>query len=430
MYARKKRAKWQKAGKGLALAVLMLCFLCFTKNFTEKEKNADSGSFLETLWDEVRKESGTKLYEVILKIYMPNVVYEAGGMKQQTLVECIINEIFPISAFVTEKKEYKTQVESVLSYEAILEREGTDEYVPDSANENENVENQAVDTPEEVLQPQQEETPVAGAESVMGNAPSVSEKVVIYPREKLYDFDYLIQNFYNVDSTTTIDGNRLNVEQMLAMDMTLTHGAETPQILIYHTHSQEGYADSVSGDPNTSVVAVGEYLAQILREQYGYHVIHNLGGYDVENRDNAYTVAAPALEQILAENPSIEVMIDLHRDGVPGTQKNIANINGMETAKIMFFNGLSHTTAQGDIAYLANPNLTGNLGFSFRMQLAAAEYYPDFTKKIYLKGYRYNMHFLPKSTLVEVGNQNNTFQEAKNAMIPLADILNKVLQGE
>ena len=61
------------------------------------------------------------------------------------------------------------------------------------------------------------------------------------------------------------------------------------------------------------------------------------------------------------------------------------------------------------------------------MQLTAAEYYPGYTRKIYLKGYRFNMHYCPKTLLVEVGAQTNTVQEAKNAMVPLADILNKVL---
>ena len=61
------------------------------------------------------------------------------------------------------------------------------------------------------------------------------------------------------------------------------------------------------------------------------------------------------------------------------------------------------------------------------MKLAAEEYYPGFTRGIYLKGYRYNMHYCPKSLLVEVGAQTNTFQEAMNAMEPLADLLNKVL---
>ena len=96
----------------------------------------------------------------------------------------------------------------------------------------------------------------------------------------------------------------------------------------------------------------------------------------------------------------------------------------------MFFNGLSRTTSTGDIAYLKNPYIEDNLAFSFQMQLAAAEYYPGLTRRIYLKGYRYNMHFCPKSLLVEVGAQTNTLKEAKNSMEPLADLLSKVLKGE
>ena len=61
------------------------------------------------------------------------------------------------------------------------------------------------------------------------------------------------------------------------------------------------------------------------------------------------------------------------------------------------------------------------------MQIAAAELYPGFTRKIYLKSYRYNMHFCPKSLLIEVGAQTNTLEEAMNAMEPLAAVLDKVL---
>lgn len=103
---------------------------------------------------------------------------------------------------------------------------------------------------------------------------------------------------------------------------------------------------------------------------------------------------------------------------------------GKDTATIMFFNGLSHTTAQGDIGYLQNPNLADNLAFSFQLQLAASEYYPGFSRFVYLKGYRYNLHYLPKSLLVEAGAQTNTYQEVLNAMEPLADVLDKVLSGE
>ena len=101
--------------------------------------------------------------------------------------------------------------------------------------------------------------------------------------------------------------------------------------------------------------------------------------------------------------------------------------NGKRMAKLMFFNGLSHTTALGDLPYLKNPYIKDNLAFSLQAQIAAYEYYPDLTRRIYLKGYRFNMHFCPKTMLVEVGAQNNTLEEAKNAMVPLADILSKIL---
>lgn len=257
-----------------------------------------------------------------------------------------------------------------------------------------------------------------------------SQKQVIINRTKLQDFDYLRQNFYQIDNTTTIDSNLLDVDKLITKDMTLKEKTNGPQILIYHTHSQEAYADSLPGDSTTSVLALGNYLAQLLSEQYGIEVLHHTGTYDVINRDGAYAEALPSLEQILRENPTIEVVIDIHRDGVPATTHLVTEINGKQTAQIMFFNGLSKTTAQGELKYLANPYIEENLAFSFQMQLAAAEYYPGFARRIYLKGYRYNMHLCPKSLLVEVGAQTNSFQEAKNAMEPLADILAKVLYNK
>ena len=104
------------------------------------------------------------------------------------------------------------------------------------------------------------------------------------------------------------------------------------------------------------------------------------------------------------------------------------DINGKATARIMFFNGLSQTP-EGPISYLPNPYREENLAFSLKMQLKAEEYYPGFTRKIYLKGLRYNEHLRPRSALIEVGAQTNTFEEAKNAMEPLAELLDMVLQG-
>ena len=129
----------------------------------------------------------------------------------------------------------------------------------------------------------------------------------------------------------------------------------------------------------------------------------------------------------MSENPQVEVVIDLHRDGVREDTHLATEVNGVKMAQIMFFNGLSRTTKLGDIDYLYNPYIEDNLAISFQMQLKAAEYYPGLTRRIYLKGYRYNMHYCPKSLLIEVGAQTNTLEEAMNAMIPLSDILYRVL---
>lgn len=249
---------------------------------------------------------------------------------------------------------------------------------------------------------------------------------VSYDRNKLMDFDYLRQTFYQIDSSTTITGSELNANELLATDVSIDKNAPGPHILIYHTHSQEGYADSDLSDPNQRVVGVGEYLTQLLTAK-GYSVLHHTGEYDVGDRDHAYSNAAPALAQILAENPQIQLVIDLHRDGVPETTRLVTEQDGKTMAKVMFFNGLCKVVKGNSVYTMDNPYLREQLALSFQMQLCGAEYYPDFNRRIYLKGYQYNMQYCKKSMLIEVGAQTNTLQEAMNAMEPLANIIDKVV---
>ena len=241
------------------------------------------------------------------------------------------------------------------------------------------------------------------------------------------DFDTLLQTFYVLDSTTYIDNTELNIDKLLNQDLTIEKKDE-PQILIYHTHAQEGYADSVEGDLSTTVVGAGDQLAAHLEDR-GFGVLHDRGIYDTD-RDYAYSVAAPALQQILAEHPSIEVIIDLHRDGVGEDTRLVTEYQGKKTAQFMFFNGLSRTRKAGEIPYLVNENRDANLAFSFQMQLKCQQYYPGLARRIYLKGYRYNMQYRARSLLVELGAQTNTLEEVHNAVPLLADVIASVLEGE
>lgn len=251
--------------------------------------------------------------------------------------------------------------------------------------------------------------------------------------QTLADYNYLMNQFFIVDSQTTTNADQLNAAELLGEDLTIQKDAAKPQILLYHTHSQEAFADSKEGEVEDTIIGVGNYLTELLTKNYGYQVIHVTEAFDMESgeldRSAAYDYAGTYLETILEENPSIEVVIDLHRDGVPENRHLVTEINGKSTAQIMFYNGLSYTIARGSLDYLPNPYIQDNLAFSFQMEYQAAQYYPDFYRGIYLAGYRYNLHLRPRSVLVEAGAQTNTVQEVKNAMEPFADILNRVLQN-
>ena len=247
--------------------------------------------------------------------------------------------------------------------------------------------------------------------------------------QQLSDYDYLLNQYFTVDAGTTADAELLDASKLLTEDLSIRKNPQVPQILIYHTHSQEEFVDSVPGDTETSIVGMGEVLAEALRG-YGYQVIHDTGVYDlidgVPDRSAAYDYARVAVENILQEYPTIEVIIDLHRDGVDG-QKFVTEIDGKPTSMIMFFNGISRNSQDEPIAYLANPYTQQNLAFSLQLELAAREKYPGYTRNIYLKAERFNLHLRPRSLLVEAGTQLNTVEEEKNAMQPLADLLHEVL---
>ncbi len=248
--------------------------------------------------------------------------------------------------------------------------------------------------------------------------------------EKLRDFDYLLSNFYTVDSSTMIGPEQLNADDLLSRSMKIDNTTGGPKVIIFHTHSQEEFVDSTPGDPATSIVGMGEYLTELLNKK-GIETIHDTGVYDIINgqldRSNAYENAEASVRPLIEANPTLEVAIDLHRDGVAEGTHLVTEINGKPTAKIMYFNGLSRTRTNGDIDYLYNPYIQDNLAFSLQMQLASESLYPGFVRHIYLRAYRYNLHLLPKSLLVEAGAQTNTVEEMRNAMEVLADTLAHVI---
>ena len=342
------------------------------------------------------------------EMYMPGLAYlnRAPGKGVQEWVKEKALAWLPIVTYTEDHAVSSPAIEDEETLARILDAQANDE---NTVDENGNL----------VGEPDQAEAAAQPA------APTVDMSI-----EKLRDFDYLLSNFYTVDSSTMIGPEQLNADDLLSRSMKIDNTTGGPKVIIFHTHSQEEFVDSTPGDPATSIVGMGEYLTQLLNER-GIETIHDTGVYDIINgqldRSNAYENAEASVRPVIEANPTLEVAIDLHRDGVAEGTHLVTEINGKPTAKIMYFNGLSRTRTNGDIDYLYNPYIQDNLAFSLQMQLASESLYPGFVRHIYLRAYRYNLHLLPKSLLVEAGAQTNTVEEMRNAMEVLADTLAHVI---
>lgn len=342
--------------------------------------------------------------------YMASLTYM--NREEKNLEEWITRQalgILPLGNYIDGKTVYSSEVEDEMTYEMILAKQAADENEVDASGKLVNGD---------------------GAEAAK-EAKQVNASTLDMSLEKMKNFDYLVNHFYIVDSSTYINKEDLQAEKLLNTNIKIDKTRKGPKILLYHTHSQERFADSTPGDVNTSIVGMGRRLTKLLNEKYGIETLHHEGIYDMENgkldRSKAYQRAKPEIQKILKENPGIQVVIDLHRDGVREDTRLVTEIDGKPVAKVMFFNGLCRTRSNGNLKNMENPYIQDNLALSLQMKMAAERLYPGFSRKIYLKGYRYNMHMMPNSLLIEGGAQTNTVEEMENAMDYLAETLNDVL---
>ena len=198
--------------------------------------------------------------------------------------------------------------------------------------------------------------------------------------------------------------------------------ADAPQILIIHTHSSEAYtpagldryepSDSTrTEDLEHNIVRVGDELTRLL-EQQGLHVIHDRGVYDYPSYTGSYARSGAAVEQILRENPSISVVLDVHRDalGADGViYKTVAEENGTCASQAMLLVGT-------DESGLEHPNWRENLSLALYLQSAIAAVYPTLMRPVALVPQRYNQQLCTGMLILEVGSNGNTMQEALAAV--------------
>lgn len=186
-------------------------------------------------------------------------------------------------------------------------------------------------------------------------------------------------------------------------------GYDEAKILLYHTHASESFTCDVASESVPTVVTVGEELARILEESYGLPVLHHRGVYDLPRR-YAYGKARPVIEKIIAENPGIELVIDLHRDGVVRS-KTTATMEERELAKILLVHGRR------------NPESKKNLEFSLCVQRELEAVAPPLSRGLLQQDFIYNQDLHPYAILIEVGGHENSLEEAERTIPYLAEAI-------
>lgn len=212
------------------------------------------------------------------------------------------------------------------------------------------------------------------------------------------------------------------------------YGEDAPYILILHTHGTESFAPEGadtytesdafrSTDTAENVVAVGTVMAETLR-QAGIPVLHLTEMFDFASYNEAYTRSAAAVRKALAEHPSIQIVLDVHRDSVVRTDKTkirpVTTVNGTQAAQFMLVVGTDFKGAD-------HPMWQDNLNFALKIQDTLLGSVPKFARSINLRGAGFNQQYAPGSLLLEVGSCGNTLNEAKRAGVLAAIAIAEVV---
>lgn len=212
-----------------------------------------------------------------------------------------------------------------------------------------------------------------------------------------------------------------------------------PKILIYHTHDTEAYRqtpDSTyepSGDCRTeddgkNVCAVGEELKRILEEEYGIIAIHACEKHEKPDLKSAYSRSLDTMLRYKTLYPSIEMFIDIHRDGVADTgyEDDFVTVEGLECARMMFVVGTGSSGKSSQFAPESTaeaeqwmPDFENNYALAVSLTETLLSYNDRFMRNIRVKSGKYNQQ-VGTCLLIEVGHNRNTLEQAKNSMIFLA----------
>lgn len=215
-------------------------------------------------------------------------------------------------------------------------------------------------------------------------------------------------------------------------------GTQGPEILIYHTHTQEAYRQIIgkeyievgkfrSTDDDYSVVAVGEVLQQELNE-YGFSVLHDATNHEPPKLNTSYSRSIKTIEKYQRDYPTLSVFIDVHRDAygdVESGKKDYVMVNGDECARVMF------VVAVGE-GFDDKSDYESNFTLALALTKQLESMQKGFTRPIRVRkrSHNYNQHVSDMCVLIEVGHNANSLDQAKNTAKYVALALSRVLSTQ
>ncbi|MBZ4671641.1 MAG: stage sporulation protein [Clostridiales bacterium] len=222
-----------------------------------------------------------------------------------------------------------------------------------------------------------------------------------------------------VRNTTSVPTEQLIAESKLLPEFKIKFNSE-PQVLIMHTHTTESYEpyerdfydasfNSRTTDESKNVVSVGNKIQEQLSAA-GIGVIHDKTIHDYPSYNGSYDRSAVTVKKILAQYPSIKIVLDIHRDAIEkedGTRvAPVVNIDGKNAAQVMIISG-------ADNGKLNMPNYMKNFRFACLLQRQMESDYKGLTRPILFAYRKYNQDLTTGSILIEVGGHANSYEQAQ-----------------
>ena len=225
--------------------------------------------------------------------------------------------------------------------------------------------------------------------------------------------------FGNVKVKNNTDSQPLDIEKILSQKLGLSIDKSKPAVLIFHSHTSEGYEmierewyacdyTARSNDENRNIVRVGTEIADYLTN-LGYTVIHDKTIHD-DNYSDSYSKSRKTVAKHLEEHPEIQIVLDIHRDAI--TQDNgekikpVNTINGKKAAQLMIITGVE----EGKVEDF--PDWEYNLNFALHLQEKCETMFPGLMRPVLFSQRKYNMDMTRFSLLIEMGSEVNTLEEA------------------